>query len=51
MSDSSTHHKKQIGPLVGAVIVVIILALGGVYMLFYELDRLHSQQQAAQANS
>jgi uncharacterized membrane protein len=44
-------HKKQVGPLVGIIIVVIVLAIGGVYMLFYELDRLHSQQQAAQANS
>ncbi len=51
MSDSPTHHKKQVGPLVGTVIVVIILAIGGVYMLFYELDRLHTQQQAAQSNS
>jgi signal peptidase I len=54
LAKTSHHHKHErqsVGPIVGIVIVVIILVIGGVYMLFYELDRLHSQQQAAQANS
>ena len=54
LAKTSHHHKHErqsVGPIVGIVIVVIILVIGGVYMLFYELDRLHTQQQAAQANS
>ncbi len=48
MSDTQQNSEQPrpqpVGPLVATIIIVLVLALGGVYMLVRQMDKIHAQQ-------